>query len=565
MAAIDGIGFGRKASIMNGVARATECLVGAPQWRRAMNEVLATLGASAGVSRVYLFERLTVPGDHMRVSQTFEWVASGVAPQIDHPELRDFDLGLFPRWTKRLRAGEPVFGDVTDFPDEERPLLEEQGIVSILVQPVSIGGTLWGFLGFDACVGPQRWEPVEIDALRIASLVLGSKVEAERRENEARQSHKMEALGRMAGGVAHDFNNILAAILGNVALAREDAAGAAPVLTSLDQINRAALRARHLVQQILAFSRREQHGLAVQPLRPIVEESLGLLRATLPAGVQLDAVLPDALLPVRADATQLQQVLINLCTNAWHALPEQGGRIEVGCERVVLDEALRQRQPELASGAYAHLWVSDNGAGMDAATRERIFDPFFTTKPVGRGTGLGLSVVHGIVRAHEGSIAVDTAPGRGSRFHLYIPSPELDGEGAEARPAQGADVRGSGQRVLYVDDDEVMVVMVERLLVRAGFLVATESDATAAVQRLQADPQAFDAVVTDFNMPGMSGLEVARIVIGLRPALPVVISTGYLSDELRSQALSLGVRGLLKKENTLEELAGLLRDLLAPR
>ena len=393
------------------------------------------------------------------------------------------------------------------------------------------------------------------------------RAEAERQqlEQQLREAQKMESIGTLAGGIAHDFNNILAAILGNVALAREDAAGAAPVLTSLDQINRAALRARHLVQQILAFSRREQHGLAVQPLRPIVEESLGLLRATLPAGVQLDAVLPDALLPVRADATQLQQVLINLCTNAWHALPEQGGRIEVGCERVVLDEALRQRQPELASGAYAHLWVSDNGAGMDAATRERIFDPFFTTKPVGRGTGLGLSVVHGIVRAHEGSIAVDTAPGRGSRFHLYIPSPELDGEGAEARPAQGADVRGSGQRVLYVDDDEVMVVMVERLLVRAGFLVATESDATAAVQRLQADPQAFDAVVTDFNMPGMSGLEVARIVIGLRPALPVVISTGYLSDELRSQALSLGVRGLLKKENTLEELAGLLRDLLAPR
>ncbi|MFT3956447.1 MAG: PAS domain S-box protein [Piscinibacter sp.] len=392
-----------------------------------------------------------------------------------------------------------------------------------------------------------------------------AETERQQLEQQLREAQKMESIGTLAGGIAHDFNNILAAILGNVALAREDAAGAAPVLTSLDQINRAALRARHLVQQILAFSRREQHGLAVQPLRPIVEESLGLLRATLPAGVQLDAVLPEAPLPVRADATQLQQVLINLCTNAWHALPEQGGRIEVGCERIVLDEALRQRQPELASGAYAHLWVSDNGVGMDATTRERIFDPFFTTKPVGRGTGLGLSVVHGIVRAHEGSIAVDTAPGRGSSFHLYIPSPELDGSDADARPAQRADARGSGQRVLYVDDDEVMVVMVERLLERAGFAVIAEADATAAVKRLQADPDAFDAVVTDFNMPGMSGLDVARIVIGLRPAMPVVISTGYLSEELRSQALSLGVRGLLKKENTLEELAGLLRDLVGPR
>ena len=390
-------------------------------------------------------------------------------------------------------------------------------------------------------------------------------IERQKLEQQLREAQKMESIGTLAGGIAHDFNNILAAILGNVALAREDAVGAEPVLTSLDQINRAALRARHLVQQILAFSRREQHGLTGQPLRPVVEESLGLLRATLPAGVQLDAVLPDAPLSVRADATQLQQVLINLCTNAWHALPEQGGRIEVGCERVVLDEALRQRQPELASGAYAHLWVSDNGAGMDAATRERIFDPFFTTKPVGRGTGLGLSVVHGIVRAHEGSIAVDTVPGRGSTFHLYIPSPESDAGGGDVRTVPGADACGNGQRVLYVDDDEVMVVMVERLLARAGFTVVADSDAAVAVRRLQADPDAFDAVVTDFNMPGMSGLEVARIVAGLRPALPVVLSTGYLSEELRAQALALGVRGLLKKENTLEELAGLLRDLIAPR
>jgi signal transduction histidine kinase len=392
-----------------------------------------------------------------------------------------------------------------------------------------------------------------------------AELERQKLEQQLREAQKMESIGTLAGGIAHDFNNILAAILGNVALAREDAVNAAPVLASLDQINRAALRARHLVQQILAFSRREQHGLTVQPLRPVVEESLGLLRSTLPAGVQIDAVLPEAPLPVRADATQLQQVLINLCTNAWHSLPAQGGRIEVGFERVQLDEALRRRQPELASGAYAHLWVSDNGSGMDAATRERIFDPFFTTKPVGRGTGLGLSVVHGIVRAHEGSIAVDTAPGRGSTFHLYIPSPEADANAADAQLADGADARGSGQRVLYIDDDEVMVVMVGRLLERAGFRVTAETDAVAALERLRAEPTAFDALVTDYNMPGLSGLEVARIAAGLRPGLPVVLSTGYLSEELREQALALGVRGLLKKENTLEELGGLLRDLLPGR
>jgi PAS domain S-box-containing protein len=384
-------------------------------------------------------------------------------------------------------------------------------------------------------------------------------------ERQLREAQKMESIGTLAGGIAHDFNNILAAILGNVALAREDAGPAHPVQASLDQINRAGLRARHLVQQILAFSRREQQGLSVQPLRPVVEETLELLRATLPAGVRLEGALPEEAVLVRADATQLQQVLINLCTNAWHALPERGGRIEVGFERARLEDGPNRRAPELASGVYAHLWVRDNGSGMDAATRDRIFDPFFTTKPVGRGTGLGLSVVHGILRAHEGAIAVDTAPGRGSTFHLYLPSPSTGATQAAAPDGAASNIVGSGQHVLYVDDDEVMVVMVERLLQRAGFQVTAARDAGTALACVRERPGDFDVVVTDFNMPDRSGIELARLLAELRPGLPVVISTGYVSEELREQARAVGARALLKKENTLEELAGLLRDLLAPR
>jgi PAS domain S-box-containing protein len=384
-------------------------------------------------------------------------------------------------------------------------------------------------------------------------------------ERQLREAQKMESIGTLAGGIAHDFNNILAAILGNVALAREDAGPGHPALASLDQINRAGLRARHLVQQILAFSRRERQGLSTQALRPVVEETLGLLRATLPAGVRLDSVLPESPVLVHADATQLQQVLINLCTNAWHALPERGGRIEVGFERVALDDALRERLPELSAPAYVHLWVRDNGSGMDQATRERIFDPFFTTKPVGRGTGLGLSVAHGIVRAHEGSITLDTAPGQGTVFHLYLPSPASGEAALDVSPAPVAVHPGDGQHVLYIDDDEVMRVMVERLLQRAGFRVSTAADAAAGLAALRASPQAFDAVVTDYNMPEQSGIEVARAIALLRPGLPVLISTGYVSDELREQARIAGVRGLLKKENTLEELAALLRELLAGR
>ncbi|MBX3638441.1 MAG: PAS domain-containing protein, partial [Rubrivivax sp.] len=392
--------------------------------------------------------------------------------------------------------------------------------------------------------------------------------EGERRalEQQLRDMQRIESIGTLAGGIAHDFNNILAAILGNTALAREDLPADHAAQASLEQIKRAGLRARSLVQQILAFSRRQPTEMGVQPLRPLVEETLALLRATLPAGVRLDTELCDEPVTVLGDATQLQQVLMNLCTNAWQAMPEGRGRIVVGLEPVEAATVERRLPPGVcAGGTCAHLWVRDDGTGMDAATRERIFDPFFTTKPVGQGTGLGLPVVHGIVQAHGGAISVDSAPGAGSSFHVYLPRLQpagADGGPAEA-PVPAAAAAGTGQRVLYVDDDEVMVLMVQRLLQRAGYSVTACTGALQAQRLLTADPGRCDIVVTDYNMPDMSGLELARELRRLRPELPVVISSGFLSDELREQAAGVGVRALLKKENTLEELAGLLQQLLS--
>ena len=382
-------------------------------------------------------------------------------------------------------------------------------------------------------------------------------------ERQLRESQRMESIGTLAGGIAHDFNNILAAILGNVALAREEAGAGHPAQVSLEQIHKAGLRARSLVQQILAFSRRDPGALEVQPLRTVVEETLGLLRATLPAKVRLEARLPEAPVPVRADATQLQQVMMNLATNAWHALAENGGWIEIGIERISAEAAARLPEPGLPPGPAAHLWVRDNGSGMDAATCARIFDPFFTTKPVGQGTGLGLSVVHGIVRAHQGTVVVDSAPGAGSTFHLYFPSPDVaSGIGPAAGPGP-ADAAGGGQHVLYVDDDEVMVVMAERLLQRAGYRVSTAASAAEALAQLDAAPAGVDIVVTDFNMPEQSGIELAQRIAMLRPSLPVVLSSGLVSETLREQARQVGVRAVLKKENSFEELAATVGRLLA--
>ena len=382
-------------------------------------------------------------------------------------------------------------------------------------------------------------------------------------EGQLRQSQKMEAIGTLAGGIAHDFNNILAAILGNVALVQQDLQADHPAQPRLQQIAQAGARARSLVQQIVTFSRQQPQTRVVQPLRPLLEETVKLLRATLPARVSLLLHCTTEPLPVAADATQFQQVLLNLCTNAWHALPGDSGHIAVGLDSVLLDAALAERLGGLQPGPHAHVWVQDNGIGMDEATLQRIYEPFYTTKPVGQGTGLGLAVVHGIVTGHGGAITVDSTPGVGSTFHLYFPQVRQPLAAPDGGTSAALQPLGQGQHVLYVDDDPVMVLMVDSLLQRLGWRVTCQADPSAALARaLQAD-DAVDVVVTDFNMPGLSGLELAQALAQARPALPVVITSGYITDNLRTDARSAGVRQLLQKEYTLEQLGPLLQQVLA--
>ena len=420
-----------------------------------------------------------------------------------------------------------------------------------------------------------------VPMVRVAIIDINDRKEAEaevrRFEAQLREVQKMESLGTLAGGIAHDFNNILGAVLGNVTLAREELGKNHPAQASLGEIYKASLRARNLVRQILTFSRREPQQLVTQPLHPVLEETHKLLRATLPASVHLDVVIPEKPLHVHADANQMQQVLMNLCTNAWHALGEGPNRISMGLDTVLLDEVAAHRVGGLAGGSYAHVWVRDTGCGMDEATRQRIFEPFFTTKPVGQGTGLGLSVVHGIVASHHGGIAVESELGLGSTFHLYFPL--VEGPQAAAHPhgaeppaaamataAAGAEATGGhGEHVLYVDDDETMLLMVQRLLERGGYRVSSFQSAKAALAAVRSRPNDFDFVVTDFNMPELSGLEVARALQRIQPRLPVVLSSGYITEELRAQAQLAGVRSLLEKQNTFQELCGMVDFILSSK
>ena len=397
--------------------------------------------------------------------------------------------------------------------------------------------------------------------------------EAERAQIEAqlRESQKMEALGTLAGGVAHDFNNIVATIMGNVELARQDVGPRHAALESLEEIGKASRRAKELVQQILAFGRRQVLERNLISLAPVVEESARLPRATLPAVVSLSVkCAPDAP-AVLADATQVQQVLLNLCANAWHATQGQQrpAAIEVDLALHMANLApyegperrSRGGRVALRPGRYACLTVCDNGPGMDQATRSRIFEPFFTTKPVGKGTGLGLAVVHGIVQDHGASIVVHSVPGEGASFRIYFPAVETPVPGVSAPIPDNAPAHGQGRHILYVDDDEAMVFLMTRLLERQGYRVSGYTDAREALAAVRSQPEAFNLVVTDYNMPDLSGLELARALREIRADLPVALASGYITEELRVQAPAAGVIELVYKPNTVDELCEMVARL----
>jgi CheY-like chemotaxis protein len=354
--------------------------------------------------------------------------------------------------------------------------------------------------------------------------------------------------------VAHDFNNVIGAVLGNARIARQQLAADSPAHDALRSIEVSGQRARSLVQQILAFSRGEPEAKAPVELRPLIEETVGLLRATLPGRIRLSAHMSEQPVVVHAVAGQIQQVVMNLCTNAWQAMGDAAGSIEVGLD--VSSAAAREAAfgaPQF-QGLHAHIWVRDTGRGMPPETLDRIFEPFFTTKHKGFGTGLGLAVVHGLVTAHGGTVLVRSAVGVGSTFHVFLPLAD-----AAAAPAPSSDaeapVNGAGMRVLCVDDDEVILTMLEGILSAQHFDVVIARSPEEALSRLPAlDPRPA-ALVTDFDMPSTSGVELARRVRTIDPALPVVLMSGFINDEIEAAARAAGVVELVKKEGAYADLA----------
>ncbi len=383
--------------------------------------------------------------------------------------------------------------------------------------------------------------------------------ENERLQSQLQQSQKMEAIGTLAGGIAHDFNNILAIILGNAELAADDVPDSNPASESLKEIRQASIRAKDMVRQLLAFSRKTDEESKPIDMAPIIKESMKMLRSAIPTSVEFKQHISDDPCSVMGDAAQINQIVMNLVTNAADAMSEKGGLLEVTLEKIILQEEKACFDWVLSPGPYVRLRMRDTGEGIEPKIMDRIFDPYYTTKEVGKGTGMGLSVIHGIVKRHGGGILVESELGKGTVFEIYFPALEKTAE--EEKEPEG-EIKGGSERILFVDDEEPMVNLNRQRLERLGYDVKSTTKPVEALEWFRADPDQFDVIITDMTMPRMTGDRLAAEVLKIRPHMPVIICTGYSERMSAKKAEALGVSKYIEKPIDLRNLASSLRDVL---
>lgn len=384
--------------------------------------------------------------------------------------------------------------------------------------------------------------------------------EKERLERLLRQAQKMEAIGTLAGGIAHDFNNILAAILGYTEIVLDEIPEHTPAHDDLENVLTAAHRAKELVKQIMAFSRQGQtHARQPILIATVMEEALKMLRETLPSSIELRQEISENCGTVLGNATQLCQVVVNLGTNAAHAMSDGGGLLEVIVCPIYVDTAMVKMFEGLLPGPYVRLTVKDTGSGMDPAILDRIFDPYFTTKGVGEGRGLGLAVAKGIVQRHGGTVTVRSQLEKGTVFEIFLPQ---IGRGRESTRNVDRTALAGTERILLVDDEKTLALLGERILTQLGYRVTAKSDSLEAFESFRADPNAFDLVVTDYTMPNMTGVDLAAEIHGVRPDIPVVLCSGYSEMVNEGTVKEFGVQAFIMKPIERREMAKVVRRLL---
>jgi len=502
-----------------------------------------------------------------RFRDLFEHSTSGVAVYRPVDDGKDF---IFQDFNKAAETIEQVKREdiIGERVTEVFPAVEDFGLLDVFRRVSRTGQPAKHPVSFYADGRLKGWRENSVYRLPSGEIVAvyedrtaqkQAELDKNAMERQLYQVQKMEAIGVLAGGIAHDFNNILGIILGNTELALEDIARYHPVTENLNEIRIASLRAKDVIRQLLSFSRKTEPRKKPISIIPVIKESLTLMRASIPANISVISDIVEDGGAIIADQTQIHQVIINLCTNAAHSMEHNGGVLSVGAKQVRMNGSDTGSAGEIQPGTYLQLTVCDTGTGVAPDIKDRIFDPYFTTKDVGKGSGMGLSVVHGIVKNHDGILQFESEPDKGSTFKILLPAVDAKVPVTLDEPKS---VIGGSERILLVDDEASLLKSISRFLQRLGYRVQSCTDPEVALELFDANPHDFDMVITDLAMPKITGVELVRKIRPIRSDLPIILCSGY-SDTIHGENNNnLGVKRYIEKPVKLNELAGHVREVL---
>lgn len=578
------------------------------QINREINLALERIAGFISADSGFVF-RLSADGSF--ISNTHGWFSE--RPGAQDVAIKELDISAMPFLAGQLKAGDVVsISSVDELPESaanEKRLLRARGVEAIVSIPMRMGGSITGFLGVASVQRGRHWSDDEIVLLQAVGQVFCNALQRKEVEEALQQSHddlerrveertadlaeanlslqheiidrkrmeeekeslleqliqsqKMEAIGTMAGGIAHDFNNILMPIMGYTELTLSNLPAGSKHHGHLQQVKSASLRAKDLVRQILTFSRHDDHEKRPLEVTPLVKETVKLLRSSLPSTIDIRETFESSDGCILGCPTQIHQVVMNLCTNAYHAMRHRGGVLSIAVSKTAPCGETAAIPVELADAGFVRLSVGDTGCGIDAAIKDRILEPYFTTKPADEGTGLGLSVVHGIVKKHGGHLTFHSEPDRGTRFDVFFP--KIDPCAAQVETGIVETIRGGDEIVWVVDDDAMIAHMEKSMLDHFGYRVRAFTASGDLLAAFEESAEPVDLVVTDMTMPGMTGAELARRLIDIAPHLPIILCSGFSEVISDQQTKAMGIQAFIMKPVVMNDLAATVRRLLDGR
>lgn len=548
----------RRDQILSAVGYVASVFLKSANWKDALDSALARLGKATQANRAYYFENYIREDGCVMTNQVAEWAAPGIEPQIDNPACQNVNFveAGMGRWVEVMSQRKPVYGLIADFPKSERSILEAQDIRSLIAMPVFSQNQFVGFLGFDDCENQREWASSEIDALFTAATALGAAIDRQHLENQLRFAQKMEAVGSLASGVAHDFNNMLQAIVGLTNIVKLRIGADHEAQKELEQIISASDRASSLTQQLLIFSRKQEYKPEIADLGEICESVVTMVKPILGGSIEVSVDVEQPAPTIYADAGLFSQVLLNVCLNARDSMPK-GGKLEIECTTVELGLSDLGGEPDVDPGQFVCVSLSDTGVGMASEVKDRIFEPFFTTKEPGQGTGLGLSVAYGTVRQCGGFIKVESCPNQGTQFQVFVPTSAKPDPKSKRR----FEVMSGDETILLVDDEPMVLKSIQRLLEAFGYTVLTARDGLEGLQTYKENAEHIELLVTDSVMPGMDGGTLIESILELNADAKAILVSGYvanLPESLQDNQHFL----VLKKPVPTDVLNQAIRDLL---